>query len=239
VTSRMQLVCIWSGILAAVLFGLGWAVIAGFIPPPLPSDSARQITAFYSTDRTAIRAGQTLGLVAAIGFVPFFALISAHIYRIERGRLPLLAVMQMGGGLLLVAFFFICSTAWITASFRSDAGVGTVRALNDFGWLAFVAVWPEYTLQMVCIAVAVLSDKSSAPVWPRWFGYATVWAGVSGAGGTLAVFFKHGAFAWNGIVGIYEGLSVFVIWMAIMSFFLFRQARRDVAAGEATDVFVS
>ena len=100
-------------------------------------------------------------------------------------------------------------------------------------------MWPEYTLQMVCIAVAVLSDKSSTPVWPRWFGYATVWAGVSGAGGTLAVFFKHGPFAWNGIVGIYEGLIVFVIWMAIMCYFLFRQARHDVAVSEATEVSVS
>ena len=231
-TSRIQLVCIWSGILAVVFYALGWGVIAGFLPPPLPSDSARQITAFYSANRTAIGAGQVLGLVAVIGFVPFFALISAHLYRIERGSLPLLAVMQLCGGLLLVAFFFICSIAWITASFRSDADVGAVRALNDFGWLAFVVVWPEYSLQMACIAVAVLSDKSSTPVWPRWFGYATVFAGMSGAGGTLAVFFKHGPFAWNGIVGLYQGLVVFVIWMAFMCFFLFRQARRDVTASE-------
>ena len=231
-TSRIQLVCIWSGILAVVLYALGWGVIAGFLPPQLPSDSAHQIAAFYSANRTAIGAGQMIGLVAVIGFIPFFTLISAHLYRIQRGSLPLLAVMQLCGGVLLVAFFFICSAAWITCSFRTDGDVEAVRTLNDFGWLAFVVVWPEYSLQMACIAVAVLSDKSSTPVWPRWFGYATILAGVSGSGGSLAVFFKYGPFAWNGIVGIYQGLVVFVLWMGLMSFFLFRQARRDAAAPE-------
>jgi hypothetical protein len=67
---------------------------------------------------------------------------------------------------------------------------------------------PRYTLQMLCMAVAGFIDRSPNPTWPRRAAYFNVWAAFSGMGGGIAVFFKHGPFAWNGIIGFYAPLTV-------------------------------
>jgi len=43
---------------------------------------------------------------------------------------------------------------------------------------------------------------------------------LSGAGGGLAVFFKHGPFAWNGLVGFYIPIVAFSIWIGVMTYYM-------------------
>jgi hypothetical protein len=88
-------------------------------------------------------------------------------------------------------------------------------------------VFPGYTLQMVCIAVAGFMDKSERPTWPRWVSYFHLWVGLSGAGGGLAVFFKSGPFAWNGVVGIYIPLVLFATWLIISTTVLHQAVKRQ------------
>ncbi|OMC39755.1 hypothetical protein A5742_04510 [Mycolicibacterium fortuitum] len=71
--------------------------------------------------------------------------------------MPLLALMQFGGAVLLVVFFKLCGMLWITATFRSELELSTTRMLNDLSWLIFVVVFPGYVLQ--------LSAWPSLPSW--------------------------------------------------------------------------
>ena len=114
-----------------------------------------------------------------------------QIARIER-RMPVLAVIQFGAAVLLLVFFAVCAMLWITASFRPELDATSVRTLHDFGWLVFVMVFPGYTLQMICMAIAGFIDKSPTPTWPRWAAYFNLWVAFAGMGGGLAVFFKDG-----------------------------------------------
>jgi hypothetical protein len=145
--------------------------------------------------------------------------ISIQIARIEK-RMPLLAVMQFGGAVLLVVFFQLCGMLWIAATFRSELEPSTIRMLDDLSWLIFVMVFPGYVLQLSCIALASFMDRSARPLWPRWVGYLNLWIALSGAGGGLAVFFKHGPFAWNGLVGFYIPIGAFTIWIAVMTYYM-------------------
>jgi hypothetical protein len=59
-------------------------------------------------------------------------------------------------------------------------------------------------------------------VWPRWAGYLNFWVALGGAGGGLAVFFKTGAFAWNGLIGFYIPVTTFILWIITMTVLMHR-----------------
>jgi hypothetical protein len=219
VAKRVQLAAVWAGPLFFVLYLVGFAGFARFIPPPAPALSAAQVAALITGHATQIRVGMVLGLIATTLLIPFFGVISIQIARIER-RLPLLAVMQFGGAVLLVVFFQLCGMLWAAATFRFELDPAVIRMLNDLSWLIFVMVFPGYVLQLSCIALASFADRSATPVWPRWVGYLNLWIALSGTGGGIAVFFKQGPFAWNGLIGFYLPIAAFVIWIAVMTYYL-------------------
>jgi len=224
--TRLLKAGVWTGPLFLVLYAIFFWGVAGFIPPQSPHHSAAQIAQFFDENRTAIRVGQIGGLVSSTLLFVFFAVISLEIARIEQRR-PLLAMVQFAGAILLIVFFAICSMVWIAATFRSELSPSTIRMLNDVGWLMFVMVFPGYVLQMFCMAIAGFIDRSPTPTWPRWAAYLNLWVAFSGAGGGIAVFFKHGAFAWNGLIGFYVPISVFAVWLSITTVLLLRSLDRQ------------
>lgn len=236
--TRIQLLCAWAGALAVLLYLIFFWGVAGWIPPNDPTDSAQELVQFYEDDRTAIRVGQIGGLIASTLFFPFWAMISMQIARIER-RMPVLAATQFGGAILLQVFFVICGMLWITASFRTDYDPDTVRTLHDMGWLMFVMVFPAFSMQMVCMAIAGFIDSSPNPVWPRWAAYLNLWMAFAGMGGGLAVFFKDSPFAWNGLIGFYVPIGVFAVWCGITVWLLVKAIKRQADEGEADAVFAA
>jgi hypothetical protein len=232
-STRTQLFCVWCGPAAAILYLIFFGGIAKFIPPPSPHWTTAHVASFFGDNRTAIRIGQLGGLVASMMFFPFFTVIAVQIARIEK-RWPILALLEFGGGLMLIVWFGLCTMLWIVATFRVDLAPNTVRMLNDFSWLVFVMLFPEYVVQMLAIGVAALRDRSPHPVWPRWAGYFNCWIAFSGIGGGLAVFFKHGPFAWNGLIGFWLPISMFGIWLVITTYLLHTGIRRQAAEEAAS-----
>jgi hypothetical protein len=218
--------CAWAGPAFVVTYLVSFWGVAGFIPPPSPHWTAAHVASFFATNHTSIRVGMVLGMISATLLFPFFTVISVQIARIE-GRGPVLAIMQFGAAVLLLVFFAVCGMLWIVATFRSSLGASTVRAFNDAAWLMFVMVFPGYTLQMICMALAGFIDRRPHPTWPRWAAYFNLWVGFSGMGGGIAVFFKHGSFAWNGVIGFYLPITVFAIWVAVTTYLLLAAIRRD------------
>jgi hypothetical protein len=64
--ARFLIACIWCGPIFALIFGIGFAVLAGFVPPPSPHDSAAQIARLFDSD--SIRAG-TVVMMAGTPFI--------------------------------------------------------------------------------------------------------------------------------------------------------------------------
>ena len=226
INTRLQLLCVWAGPAFLVLYAIFFWGVAGYIPPQDPTWSADHIAHFYDVNRTEIRIGQIGGMVASTLLFPFFTVISLQIARIER-RMPVLAVIQFGGAVLLLVFFAVCSMLWVAATFRPELGADTVRVLHDTSWLMFVMVFPAYSLQMICQAIAGFIDKSPTPTWPRWAAYFNLWVAFAGMGGGLAVFFKDGPFAWNGLIGFYVPIGVFAVWLGITTVLLHKAILRQ------------
>lgn len=223
--TKIEMACAWSGPLFVVLYVIAFWGMAGYLPPHPPSLSLEDVAQFYDQNRNMIRGGQLIGLVLSTMLFPWFGLISIQMARIE-GRSPILAVMQFGGGALLIVFFMICAMMWEIAAFRAELDPQIIRMLHEGSWLVFVMIYPAYTLQMICIALTGFMDKRADPWLPRWLCYFHLWVGISAIGGGFATFFKSGPFAWNGLFGFWVPVSFFVVWLFLMAPRLMREVKR-------------
>ena len=203
----------------------GWVVsfvlLARFIPPPSPGKSAAQVVAMFRAHTTAIRLGLVISMFACALLVPFSAVIQGQMRRIPAAR-SALASTQMASAALLCLEFIIPLMVWQTAAYRVDhTSAEIIRVLNDMGWIMFVGVISSACVQFASIGIAILVDERRRPVFPRWAGYFNLWISVLVAPAGVIVFFKHGPFAWNGLVSFFLPLAAFAAWIAVMVVLLF------------------
>ncbi|MHB8695602.1 MAG: hypothetical protein ACYDHH_30645, partial [Solirubrobacteraceae bacterium] len=80
-SARKQVICAWCGPAAIFTFFVGFA-IAGFLPPPSPSLSIKQLARLYGSDPGMVRLGAAI-MVFACGIVtPFAAVVAVQMRRI-------------------------------------------------------------------------------------------------------------------------------------------------------------
>lgn len=210
-----QRLCVWSGALFAILFFVGFAVVARYIPPPPPARSAADVAQFYRDHANAIRTGMIISMYGLVLFVPFTAAISVQLKRIEGEHTPL-TYAQLGIGCTLPVIFFPALYYFLVAAFRPDRAQETIQTLNDMGWLPFTGIIYTILVQNIVIALAVLSDRRATPVYPRWYGYFCVWTALLYCPASLDVFFKDGGpLAWNGLFSFWLSLIAFFAWIAV------------------------
>lgn len=217
---KIQRACVWAGLAMVPVFFVGLGLIAHFIPPPSPGMSTRAVARMYQLHHVRIRIGVSIAALAAPLLALFFAVIGVQMRRIE-GRYSPLAYVQMMLGACLVLVFIVPMWTWETAAYRPFRAIETTQALNDLAWLPFVGIVSTFIFQAIAIAVAILTDSRSDPVFPRWAAYVNVWAVVGVIPGAFVVFVKHGPLGWNGLLAWWLIITTFFVWMCVMARLLF------------------
>jgi hypothetical protein len=92
--------------------------------------------------------------------MPWCSYISARMAKIEGGY-PVLANLQLIGGALTVMVVSFSACFWAIAAFRPDRDPALIQLLTDTGWLIIDLQYACTTLQMVALALAVLSDRKN------------------------------------------------------------------------------
>jgi len=211
--TRVQKYCAWSILpfLGFYIFSFGF--VAGFLPPQSPLLSGAQLVAFYSANRQNIEIGQLIGLLSSSLMLVWPAAVSAQMAHIEKGIFPLLSIIQYVAASVLFTLFLLCGVIWSVAAFRPDISPDLLRLLNDSGWLLFVMGYPEYAVQLGCIAIVGLGDRRRIPFLPPWACYATLATAICGIGGVFSGLSETGLFAWNGLLGFWLPVATFFIWL--------------------------
>lgn len=224
VGASVQRAMAWTGPVMLVLWVGAFIALAKFIPPPDPQDTAQEVLHRYAHDTGALRLGLIITLFASALLVPFAAVISTQMRRIERGVGPLSLTQVVSAGLLSIEFI-VPIMVWLTAAYRGfdPDSARVIQMLNDMGWLMFVAVISSVIVQIACFGVAILIDDREEPIFPRWSGYFMLWVCLLLSPTALCVFFKDGPFAWNGLFAFWVPLTTYAAWMLI-SFWLLRTA---------------
>jgi hypothetical protein len=221
-----------------ILFGtfmIGVALIMNFIPIYSPEKSSAEIARIYAEDATRIRIGCVLTMFGFTFWATWAVAIAAMIRMTEKGvpALTYAAVCLTGGNFLI---FELMPLTWALAAYRPESiDPGITQTLNDFGWFCALFTWPPFTLFNVVIAMAIFADKNRPdPIYPRWVGYFSLWAGLLLVPAGLIPFWKSGPFAYDGLLAFYMVVTVFFIWMigmtAVTAQAITREERRQVQA---------
>jgi len=227
VNRRVQMACVWTGPVMIVGWVAAFVVLARFIPPPSPTMPAVEVVDMYREHTDAIRLGLVITLFASALLVPFAAVITAQMRRIEGPRAVMSWTQLISAGLLSLEFI-IPLMIWQTAAYRLDSNSAEIiRMLNDLGWLMFVGVISSAVVQFGSIGVAILADEHDRGVFPRWAGYFNVWVALLIIPAGVVPFFKSGPFAWDGAFAFFLPLVVFAAWIAVMTVLLRRAINEE------------
>jgi hypothetical protein len=163
---KYQLICAWCGPAFLVTFVLFWGVLGHNIPNPSPALSAGDLAARYTDNLNEIRLGFIVSLIMVVLYLPWTALLTAEMSRIE-GRFPVLSFLQLIGGALTVMVVSFSATFWAVAAFRPERSPELIQLLSDTGWLSIDLQYACTTLQMVALALVCLADKRKTPLLPN------------------------------------------------------------------------
>jgi len=224
---KYQLICAWCGPAFLVTFVLFWGVLGHNIPNPSPALSAGDLAARYANNLSEIRLGFIVALIMVVLYMPWTALLTAQMSRIE-GRFPVLSYLQLIGGALTVLVVSFSATFWAVAAFRPGRSPELIQMLTDTGWLSIDLQYACTTLQMVALALVCLADKREKPLLPNWACYLTIFCAVSFFPASLTGVLKTGPFAWNGVMSYYFPYLCWLVWEITTSSFLIRAVRRSI-----------
>lgn len=232
--ARVERLCIWSGVPMFVLFLLGFAVFARYMPPPSPAEGAQQIADMYHANTTGIRIGLILVCIGSALLGLFYGALCVQIKRIEGRQSPLTYAQLMLAACLIVEFIFPLFILQ-GAIYRPDRPIDTILAMSDTAWLMFVGVVSTGALQFVVLAIAILMDRREQPIFPRWLGYLNVWAALCFCVGNAVFFVKDGPLAWNGLLSWWVVISAYGIWIVATQVMLLKAVSRQVREGAEVD----
>lgn len=233
--TRQQLIVFWIGCSFPLFYGLSWAGIAGFFPPPAPNLSAAEVYEIYKENGVAIRLGMAVCLVVNCFCAPWAIAIWTQMRRLEPNAVPVWSLFQLTLGILNVVFFMVPTVLWMTAAFAAQFRPGfspeNLQVLNDAAWLLWFTTYAPTTLQCWTLGYVGLRDKRANPLFPRAWCYLQFWVGLAYVPAGFIQFFVEGPFSWVGLIGLWLPVGVYFLWFPITAWGLYRAIHhRDDAA---------
>jgi hypothetical protein len=226
-----QRFCAAGGLIFFGLLGPGWVFIAQFFPPHSPTAGAAEIAAIFRDDSISIRIGFAIALLSTPFYVLFGAAIANQLKRIE-GQNEVLGRSQAACAGIAATLFMVAMFIWVAVAYRPDRPDEIVLALSDIAWLILLMTTSPFIVQNITIGIAVLGDKSTDPIFPRWYGFFNFWVAILLLPAGVICLFNTGPFAWNGIFGFWLPLIDFTIWILLTTVLLFKAiSKQEVQEG--------
>ncbi|MCV7423121.1 hypothetical protein H7K45_21440 [Mycobacterium yunnanensis] len=199
--------------------GVIYVPLTRLMPPRRPDIAPDQVAAFFEEHSLGIKVGFGLLMVVA-GFVGTAnGLIAYQIRRMSvhpAFSYAFIATLAVGStpGFLWGAF------AFLTAVLRPNRSPEMLTVLYDMAFLSYIGSLGCFAAAWAVLGAAILLDKNK--VYPKWFGYATIWQIVTEFIAGVVFNFHAGPFAWNGLVAFYVNTVVYVFWQVCQFYVLFK-----------------
>lgn len=220
--------CALSGFAFVAILLVGQWAIAGFVPPPAPSNSIDKTVGIYVEHRDRIRIGLIVAVIGVTFAGPWTVAIAMVMRRIE-GELSPLAWLQLMFGAILVLEFLVPIMMWQAAAFRPDADPELTYRLHDLASITYDGLPTTAALQATALGIVILRDRRPVPILPRWLAYLSFWAAIGFLPGLLNPLAHSGPIAWNGVLSWWLGLSIFGVWIVALTTAMLRDAIPAIA----------
>lgn len=203
----------WSGFIFILLLTISWVFFLRIIPfPHAPTMNAEEISSLFLERQLSIGIGAVLMMFSCFFLSLFGSLIVKLMVKLE-GGFDLFSINTVIGIGAAIVITFITALLWGVAAFRLEATPETVLLLNDLAWLNFFSTAPAFFVVFIAVAWGALArGNRDIDIFPRWYGYLSLWVFIALVPGALCLLVKTGPFAWNGLI---------VFWFAVLVFTLF------------------
>lgn len=217
---------LWSVAAYCGLGLLGFAVFAGFWPPPAEHLNAEEVAQYFSDHHTAVMIGMVLMAAGAPFYMPWSASLSQIIGRIE-GPLGILSKVEVLGGTLTGIVTMVPPIFWITAATRTGTrSAESVQILYDLGWFFFDLTFVCSVLQSVALGIAILRDSRPVSLFPKWVAWICFFTAATYCVLPLMPFFLDGPFAWHGLLSFWAVFVMFFVMIVVVTPYAFRALRQ-------------
>jgi hypothetical protein len=206
-----------TGIVFVVLVVVGFLIVT---PSPPDLDAPVDEWSSYFTDhQDAINTGVVLISVSLFFFIWFLGSLTSAL-RIAAGS-PRLPSIAFGGGLVFAASLFIALTSVAIAAHRPDeVSPELTRALNDGGILAGVPGIAGLLALFGATALVILRGD----LLPHWLGWLSGVAAVVQLLTFGVLYTDTGAFAADGVLGLFVPFTVGILTVLALSIVLIQTA---------------
>jgi hypothetical protein len=206
--------------------------LVGFIVMPTPPDlnaPSQDWASYFLGHHNGVRASVVLLAVAMFFFIWFLGTLTS-VLRIATGT-PRLPSIAFAGGILGAASVLVGLAAEAVAAYRPQ-GVDPLitRAMSDIFVMAGVAGIPAFTALFAATAVVILRTGA----FPAWLGWLLVAAAAVQPLTFGALFTKHGAFAGDGVLGLFVPVIVAFVAIFALSALITAWARDALKTGTPT-----
>lgn len=203
----------WSPFIFSALIIVGWLIIAGFWPIHKPLSSPQDVATFFRTNLFRIRFGLVVAMFGSAFFIPFTSTLSYFVSQIE-GRTGPLTFWVLLGGFANTLFGFYPQIWWLVEAYRpEERSEEIISFFNDFIWINLIGAATLVYMMFLGVGVASLVDKKQPAIFPRWFGYFSIFVVLANCPAQALYFFKSGPFAWNGLFSFYLPFTTFFVWI--------------------------
>ena len=226
----------WSGFLVMAVVGVCFFMLSKVQPPIDPQDTAEEVKAWIVDNRSGIL-WTTVICSFVIPLEYFFVVTTSwQMNRIEKGWGVLSMTQVLTGVVAPIGFFypmFILSAAAYRAEDRSPE---ILQLFTDLFYFAYVGFAFIFCLQCVVIGIAVLIDKRTSPVFPRWFGYLNFILAVVLAPGAFIYVFMSGPLAWNGLFAFWIPCLAYAVWKISTPLLLLKAVTSEEAESATAEI---
>lgn len=205
----------WCGLVYLMLFGMGWLILARFMPPIAPTESAVEVARQFQERHVSLMLASVFMMCSTWPLVAVSALMVLITRKIEGGVGMLTLMMGFTLATYLVMNFYT-PFSFSLAAFRPDRAPELVQYASDYGFLQFMGGIPMFVgvWALSAYGILVVSPREN-PIVPRWFGYFNMWATILYLPELLVFFFKTGPFAWDGLVGFWIPAIIFIVYFLL------------------------
>jgi hypothetical protein len=214
-----------TGIVFVILSIIGFAIV---LPtPPDLNAPAQDWANYFTSHQDGVRAGLVILSVAFFFFIWFLGTLTS-VLRIATGT-PRLPSIVLIGGVLGGACLLMGAAAEAVAAYRPQAvDPGLTRALADVFVLVAVPAIPAFTAFFGAAALVILRTGA----FPGWLGWLLVIAAAVQPLAFGVLFTKTGAFAGDGVLGLFVPLIAAMVGIFALSALLTAWAREAAQPGE-------
>ena len=206
-----------TGIVSVVLLVIGFLIVT---PTPPDIDApVNEWSTYFVDHKDAVNTALVLVSVSVFFFLWFLGSLTSAL-RVAAGG-PRLPSIAFGGGLLAATFLFIAISAVAVAAHRPDeVSPELTRALTDVSLMAGVPAIAGFAALFGATALVILRSA----LLPQWLGW-LCWVAAVVQPLTFGVLFTDsGAFAADGVLGLFVPFVAVIVAILALSIVLIQSA---------------